>query len=303
MAAELLVGLIGANLAGSAGILVMLCLRRPIRRRYGAQVGCLLWIAPLLALTAALPAQEHAGIGRWLQSGTARLIGAAGQGAGLLLGVWLTGAVTAAAVLAARHARFLRLAASGRAGPAMVGVLNPRMVAPADFAQRFSVEERALIRAHERAHVARGDLRVNALAAGLVCLNWFNPLVHLAARRLRENQELACDAHVTRLQAVPRRRYAETLLKAQLVSQGSPLASNWTPGGRHPLDERIRMLSGGEPSADRRYVGRALVAGLAAAVAVAGWSLQPTTVRRAFAALPTRLVILTVYLAPGAGVR
>jgi len=49
-------------------------------------------------------------------------------------------------------------------GPAVVGVLRPRIVTPSDFETRFSEDERALILAHERTHLRRGDHIANAVA-------------------------------------------------------------------------------------------------------------------------------------------
>ena len=58
---------------------------------------------------------------------------------------------------------FLRAARDGRAGPAVLGLIRPRIVMPADDG-RYAAEERALIRAHEREHIARRD----PAAAGLM---------------------------------------------------------------------------------------------------------------------------------------
>ena len=76
----------------------------------------------------------------------------------------------------------------------MLGFLRPRIVTPDGFLTHFTPREQAAILAHERAHLARQDARINALAALLRCLCWFNPLMHLGARWLRIDQELACDA-------------------------------------------------------------------------------------------------------------
>ena len=90
--------------------------------------------------------------------------------------------------------------------PAVVGLLRPRTVLPADFDLRYTGEQRTLLRMHELEHVARGDLWANALVAALRCVSWFNPLVHLAARWFRHDQELACDQRV--LSHRPRSRRA-----------------------------------------------------------------------------------------------
>ncbi|MGD3580303.1 M56 family metallopeptidase, partial [Xanthomonas citri pv. citri] len=42
---------------------------------------------------------------------------------------------------------------------------------------------------HERLHLRRGDLYANLLAALLLCIGWCNPLMHLAWRAFRLDQE------------------------------------------------------------------------------------------------------------------
>src|SRR5690606_4874806 len=100
--------------------------------------------------------------------------------------------------------------------PATLGLWRPRIVLPADFEERFDPPQRALVLAHERRHIARLDPWSNAAAALLRCLFWFNPLFHLAAARMRHDQELACDADVLAAHPRQRRRYGNALLNAQL---------------------------------------------------------------------------------------
>ena len=78
-------------------------------------------------------------------------------------------------------------------GPAVVG---RAIILPLDFEDRFTRAEQAAILAHEAQHLARGDVAANAVVALIQCLCWFNPLVHLAARWIRVDQEFACDAAV-----------------------------------------------------------------------------------------------------------
>ena len=128
-------------------------------------------------------------------------------------------------------------------GPAVVGVIAPRIVTPQDFAQRYSLQEQAQVLAHEQAHIARQDSRLNALSAAAQCLCWFNPLVHLGAHLMRMDQELACDAQVLAHRFGQRRRYAETLLKTQLGAIAAPLGCHWLAGhAAHPLEQRIQAL-------------------------------------------------------------
>ena len=91
---------------------------------------------------------------------------------------WCCGCLAFAALLAWRQRRFVRglgriadhgegwLLADAIAGlPAVIGVWKPRIVMPADALSRYDAAERALMLAHEREHIARGDLSANACVA------------------------------------------------------------------------------------------------------------------------------------------
>ena len=61
---ELLQGLIGVTLAGSAAIVPVLALRRPLRKVFGAQVAyALWWLVPAAMAAALLPALAAAFFG------------------------------------------------------------------------------------------------------------------------------------------------------------------------------------------------------------------------------------------------
>jgi beta-lactamase regulating signal transducer with metallopeptidase domain len=151
------------------------------------------------------------------------------------------GAAVLAGVFALAQARFMAELAAGRAGPAVVGLISPRIVMPADDGA-YSPQERELIRAHERAHVARKDPRAVAFVALAQCACWFNPFVHLAAHLLRLDQELACDAAVVLSRPRSRALYARTLLKTQLAAAPLPFGCYWPARGAHPLEVRVALL-------------------------------------------------------------
>lgn len=294
MLPDLLTALLRANLAAGVAILAAGALRGPVRRAFGAQAAYALWLVPALAAAAALappaaapsladptPLQAGAAAGRAIRQG----LDTRADLSALLAAVWAAGVGLTAAVLVRRQIRFLaglgRLQAVGAGhyraerpdvGPAVVGALRPRIVTPADFEARFTPLERDVILAHEARHLAVGDARINALAAALQCAFWFNPLVHLATRLMRIDQELACDAAVLRRFPGARRLYAEVLLKAQLAAQPLPLGCHWPAAGQHPLKERIAMLKSPLPARGRRLAGAALVAALSVGGACAAWA-------------------------------
>ena len=118
------------------------------------------------------------------------------------------------------------------------------MVVPSDYGLRFTSAERDLFRLHERTHIDRQHPRDHRWIAAHLLLGWFNPLIHLAARCARLDQELACDAIVIEARPRQKRLYAETLLKgSQRAGAWSAFACALTEGGRHPLEVRLACLS------------------------------------------------------------
>ncbi|THD55407.1 M56 family metallopeptidase [Phenylobacterium sp.] len=304
MIAAILLGLLKANLAAAAAVVLGLALRKAVRGRLGARAAYALWLAPVLAAGAVLLPHPAAKVSEpppivapmvlQAEAVTDEFVAAATQRSGpdipaLLLAAWIAGGLAAAGLLAWRQARFVAalghltpLAEPGlfRAertgvGPAVVGVLKPKVVAPADFETRYSEGERTLILAHEAAHLRAHDALANAAACAAQCVCWFNPLAHVAARVMRVDQELACDAAVIGRFPGERRTYAELLLKTQLFTQPLPLGCHWPASAEHPLKERIAMLKFPLPAIAARRLGAAVALLACAGAAGLAWASQP----------------------------
>jgi len=278
MATEILLALIRANLCASAAIFVVMLLRTPARRLFGPRNAYALWLAVPAAMLGSVfaastatdsdgtPLMTAPSAGPWLDSHD-HAVG--------VLAVWLFGVVAALGMVAWSQHRFMAAARAGRAGPAVTGIVHARLIAPSDFAQRFTPEERRLVRAHERVHIDRLDVRANAWAVLVQCLGWFNPFLHLAAHAMRLDQELACDAAVIARLPRERRRYAETLLKSHLDRRPLPLGCHWRARGVHPLEARIAMLAQPAPSGAWQDIGAAVLTAIAIAALGLAWALQP----------------------------
>lgn len=286
--------LLGVNLALAAGVAGVMVLRLPVRRLFGARVAYGLWILPVLAAVAMLlPARvvtmRLAAPTIEAAETTAAWPAAVAPDAApfdisaLLAGVWLGGLAACLGWQAWRQMQFGRAARAGRAGPAVVGLLRPRMVIPADFARRYTEAEREVVLAHERVHLERGDPTVNAALALMTCVNWFNPAAHAMSHWLKIDQELACDARVVAAHPRARKAYAQAMLKTQLAARPLPLGCHWSS---HPLAERVRLLTRPAPSRSRRLVGAGLTVALGLVGAAGAWSARPARVAVTYDASP-----------------
>lgn len=276
--------LLELNAALALAVTIVLALRTPARRVFGPRAAYGLWgVVPLTLAAVCLPRMAAGSV---VASSTLSLI--PGQ---LIVAVWGAGAIAFAGLMMVHQMRFAALARQGLAGPAVTGVIVPRLVMPADSHIRWSPEERALIRAHEHAHLERGDLRVNAVVALLQCLFWCNPWAHIAVSRFRFDQELACDAQVLAVRPGRRRVYAEALLKAG-QTRATPLGCGWGDASG-TLETRIASFRLNRHSPTP--VAVAVVLGLALGVAATAWALQPATVE---ASDDPRPKILNLRLSP-----
>jgi bla regulator protein BlaR1 len=276
-----------AAVALTATTLVVLALRPVLRARLGAELAYVAWLAvplsTLATLAPALPRGTRVGdvIGVAMPSlpGIDVVASAAASGGAwtnVALAAWLVGALIACAAFVVQQRRYVRGLALANdatrdagvpifrahgihASPATIGAWRPCIALPADFESRYDANERELVLAHERMHVARRDGLANAALVAVRCVFWFDPVVHFASRRFRFDQELACDAAVLRERPNARRAYAEAIFKTQLAVPGLPVGCHWQSS--HPLKERILMLK-------QNRVTRSRLAGAATALVV-----------------------------------
>jgi bla regulator protein blaR1 len=300
MSANLLVTLAVVTAASSIAILTIGLLRRPLRHVAGARAAYCLWLmVPATAFAMLLPVLPHSvgvmpglpgEVGTSVSAAMMKFaeIRASSEYTDAGLACWLLGVLMMLGILVRRQRRFVQslgrikpssdgMYRSGSiAAPMVVGAWHARVVIPEDFEIRYRPDERILMLAHERAHLARGDAHVNAIVAGWQCLFWFNPLVHWAVGQFRFDQELACDAVVVARSETGRRRYADVLLKTQLANDATwrvPLGCHWQ--SNHPLKARIAMLKCPLPTLARRLSGIGFSVALSLLFSYTVWAVQP----------------------------
>lgn len=225
-------------------MLLVLAARRPVTRWFGAEWAYALWLLPVLRLvipplpanplpvstvTVVMPVMERLAT----PAPAAVAAGGSGEWLAVLLAVWAGGAAIFAIWQQSTYSAFqlhlgpdatpadpplyggIKVVESDAVdGPIAVGLLDRRIVVPLDFAVRYNAGERRLALEHELIHHRRFDLWWNFVALFVLALNWFNPIAHFAFRAFRADQELACDAAVTRRSPEHRHDYACALVKS-----------------------------------------------------------------------------------------
>lgn len=238
----MIASMIEACFAATLLMLLVLAVRKPVAQLFGAEWAYALWLLPAiipflppLPVLAPIEVTEMTVILPAVDQMNAATAGATGSGDWLLvlLALWAGGAAVFATWQQSTYSAFmLHLGPEGEEavppsfggikvvtsdaveGPIALGLFQRRIVVPQDFGTRYSPTERRLALEHELVHHRRFDLFWNWLALAMLTLNWFNPIAHFAFRAFRADQELACDAAVTRRSPGERHDYACALVKA-----------------------------------------------------------------------------------------
>lgn len=299
--------LVGTLLATSGLMVLVLLLREPVRRHFGARVAYGLWLIPAArllmptitqtierpmgpAVTPRLMSTQYMSEPMLLSSVVPpeqSLIEQVGGWSTILLVAWLgvAAGLFAGRILQFRRARTIILDGAvelGRVGsirivrssevtgPLAFGIFDRVIAVPADFERIYAEHERRLALEHELAHHRSGDLIANLFAFGLLCLQWFNPLAWAAHAAFRFDQEAACDARVLeKAGTIDRSDYGRAIAKA---TSGRALLFASALDRRTTLHRRLKsMLS--NPTAGRKLTGRMMV------LAVIGVALPLTATR------------------------
>ncbi len=195
-------------LYATLGLALVLTLRRPAQRLFGAELAFALWLLfPLLVLLPRLPAlpPEWAIAPRLLVlPATSASIVQAGSVSTMHwpLLLWITGSMLETCTCfwritpekceidQSRHLTYTMLrpissglpyrrtgSAPGTAAPSRARrIVVYRSLLPADFLERFDADEQRLVLQHELTHLRRGDALWSLLAELTFALLWFHPL-------------------------------------------------------------------------------------------------------------------------------
>jgi len=122
------------------------------------------------------------------------------------------------------------------------GVFQPRIIVPADAAS-WTDDRIDVVLAHELAHIARRDWALQILAEIVRAVYWFNPLVWITCRRLRDESEQACDDAVLRRGLSPV-DYASHLLAVarHVLADGRTWASAPAVADPSTLERRVAAM-------------------------------------------------------------
>jgi len=283
----------------AALIALVLVLRRPVARYFGAPTAYALWALPMVRLL--LPAIE---LPAWMNpNAAAQVPSVPGETmvfvvnpaavtspdaaswfdtlplTEMALASWLGGAAVflflrfrayyvmrselladARTVGQAGKVRLIETPATN--SPLALGVRDKIVALPDGFMARYDREARDLALAHELAHHQGHDLLANMVVQPLFALHWFNPLARIGWLAMRRDQEAACDARVVKSRDPAQRANYANLIASFAAGPKVALAAPMACPvlGDKSIIQRLRSLKMNEFSSRRRLAGRGLLA-------------------------------------------
>lgn len=106
----------------------------------------------------------------------------------------------------------------------------------------YEDDELRFVLAHELTHYKHGDLIWNLIAALVICLFWWNPVMWLAFRRFRRDMEVYCDFDAAEA-AGDKKGYARVLVKAAAGKGRFIPATTSLIGGEKEVTARVKALA------------------------------------------------------------
>jgi len=243
-------------------------------RRSSADLRHRIWLAAFIAMALLLipwPMPAPMRISAAATLGTAQVSSAAARSLSILPVIWAAGLAFMLIRFCAGIIRLTGLTRSAHSSgdknirvtdsiqtPMTWGVVRPVILLPT-YVYAWSAEERDVVIRHERAHIERRDWMWQAFAQVMTAIFWFQPLMWLAARQLRNEAEHAAD-DVTLAGGVQAPEYADRLMAvARQYQRRSPMAA--VAMVRHPaLADRVAaILDAGRTRTGASVRARALI--------------------------------------------
>ncbi len=140
------------------------------------------------------------------------------------------------------------LGSSRIAGPVTLGLREPVLLVPSDFAAECTEQDLLAALAHECAHMKRRDFQKNLFYEIASLLLAFHPVVWMLKSYIAQTREMICDEMATDSKdgLIDSRCYTESLIRlATMVAMGSRVSTGHAIGifDANILEKRIMMMN------------------------------------------------------------
>ncbi len=179
------------------------------------------------------------------------------------------------------------------------GFFRPVIVMPMNLLDRISIEDAALMGAHEMAHIKRGDVVLFGLCSVAKAVFWFNPFMHQICARANLTAEQGADALVL-ARGVNRRQYAHCFVQGLRLAANArhgfagELIPSFTPFDKRSRRQRLDAILSGASERDAMSwtTKLGLCAGAIVAACLAGaqaaFAVAPPAIEEALPVRPVK---------------
>ena len=141
----------------------------------------------------------------------------------------------------ASHRKIAIAESSLISSPMAVGLWSPKVLLPESFESNFSAEDRENILRHEIAHLDRFDDWLNLAQQLCIAFVPVNPFLWILRRRLRLQEEIACDDWALAGADHPK-NYANLLARLAAAHQRGPLLASGVSRSGRQLYQRVSRI-------------------------------------------------------------
>lgn len=130
--------------------------------------------------------------------------------------------------------------------PSLIGIINPKILIPKIILKDIEKNELRYIILHELCHYKRKDIFILWLSIFASSINWFNPIINLGMKIMKEDCELACDEMVLdNIEDSEKTYYGKTIIniieaisiKNKMIGTTSIITS------KKSIKERIKIIA------------------------------------------------------------
>lgn len=140
----------------------------------------------------------------------------------------------------------------------LVGCLNPVVVCREDMDEK----EAAFVFAHELSHYKHSDNFVIIFSTYVACMFWYNPLIWIVKKILRDDVEVLCDSRTIDCFGMSSAEYAKMICRHSLYDEAAAVGCHMSATGRS-LKTRLRSIS---HSRNNKFISRGASFVLCAAI-------------------------------------
>lgn len=121
--------------------------------------------------------------------------------------------------------------------PMLIGLFKPSIYIP----DNLNPEELEAVLIHELCHMKHLDVLWSAIAATVLCLNWYNPVIWISFFMFKRDIELYCDERTLKFTG-NKQSYAKLLLKTATKNK-YVLGTSSLQSGKSDVKQRIKFLA------------------------------------------------------------